>query len=36
MESSSELRRKKIIELEMAYEAYREKKELTGKPIHWQ
>jgi hypothetical protein len=36
MDSSSELRRKKILEMEMAYEAHREKKDLTGKPINWQ
>jgi len=36
MESSSEVRRKKILEMELALEAHREKKDIVGKPIHWQ
>lgn len=36
MESSSEARRKKILEMELALEAFREKKDIVGKPIHWQ
>lgn len=36
MESSGDARHKKILEMEMALEAFREKKDIVGKPIYWQ